>query len=150
MAEPLAARRETRDVHGRAVGLFALGLAGFIAAALVVLHLIFGVAPSPQPFAAGTGLPGSGRVMLETAPGAQVAAYEAEQDRLLATYGWVDRKAGIARIPIGAAMAVIASRGIADWGAGPEPADDDCTALLAVPRAPQAAPCLQPSGGPVP
>jgi hypothetical protein len=150
MAEPLAARRETRDVDGRVVGLFALGLAGFIAVALFLLRIIFGLAPSPQPFGAGTGLPGSGQVMLETAPGARAAAHEAEQDRLLATYGWVDRKAGIASSPIDTAMALIAARGIADWGASPKPADEECTALLSVPRAPPAAPCLQPPGGPVP
>jgi hypothetical protein len=150
MAEPLATRRENRDVDGRALALFALGLAAFIALALVVLHLLFGMAPSPQPFAAGTGLPGSGRVMLETAPDATASAYEAEQQRLLTTFGWADRGAGIARIPVDAAMAVVAARGIPDWGANPTPSDETCSALVSVPRAPQAAPCLQPPGGPVP
>jgi hypothetical protein len=150
MAEPLATPRETRDVDKRLVALFALGLAAFIALALVALRLIFGLAPSPQPFAAGTGLPGSGAVMLETDPDAAPNAYEAGQKRLLTTYGWVDRKAGIARIPIDAAIALIASRGIPDWNAAPAPPDPACAALLAVPRAPQAAPCLQPPGGPLP
>jgi hypothetical protein len=150
MAEPLATRRETRDVDARALGLFALALAGFIAVALVALRVIFGLAPSPQPFGAGTGLAASGHVMLETAPEATAAAYEAAEDRLLAGYGWVNRDAGIARIPIDTAMAIVAARGIADWGTTPAPTDPNCAALAAVPRAPQATPCLQPPGGPLP
>jgi hypothetical protein len=150
MAEPLATPRETRDVDKRLVALFALALAGFIAVALVTLRLIFGLAPSPQPFAAGTGLPGSGAVMLETDPDAARTAYETDQKRLLTTYGWVDRRAGIARIPIDAAMSIVVDRGIPDWNAAPAPPDPACAALLAVPRAPQAAPCLQPPGGPMP
>jgi hypothetical protein len=150
MAKPLATPRETRDVDKRLVALFALGLAAFIAVALVTLRLIFGLAPSPQPFAAGTGLPGSGAVMLETDPDSARTAYEADQKRLLTTYGWVDRKAGIARIPIDTAMSIVAARGIPDWNAAPATPDPACAALLAVPRAPQAAPCLQPPGGPAP
>jgi hypothetical protein len=150
MAEPLTIPRETRDVDKRRVALFGLALAAFIAIALLALRLIFGLAPSPQPFAAGTGLPGSGAVMLETDPASARIAYEAGQKRLLATYGWVDRDGGIARIPIDAAIAIVAARGIPDWDAAPAPPDPACAALLAVPRAPQAAPCLQPPGGPVP
>lgn len=150
MAEPAATRRENRDVDARALALFALGLVGFVAAALAVLHFLFGTAPSPLPFASGTGLPGSGRVMLETDPGASAASYEADQARRLASYGWVDRDHGIARIPVDAAVAILAVRGISDWGATPAPLDPSCAALASVPRAPQAAPCLQPPGGPQP
>jgi hypothetical protein len=85
MAEPLATGHETRDIDKRLVALFALALAGFIAVALLALRLIFGLAPSPQPFAAGTGLPGSGAVMLETDPDAARTAYETDQKRLLTT-----------------------------------------------------------------
>jgi hypothetical protein len=55
----------------------------------------------------------------------------------------MDRKAGIARIPIADAMQVIAERGIPDWGQDAVPAGDDECAMIGanVPRAPQSARC---------
>jgi hypothetical protein len=150
MTGPSALRRESRDVDGRALGLFAAGLTGFIALALVALRLMFGPASAPRPFGAGTDLFGSGRVTLQTDPAADASAYEAEQRRLLTSYGWVDRNAGIARIPVAAAMAIVASRGIADWGTKPPQDQTACSTLIEVPRTPRAAPCLAGSGGPVP
>ena len=40
------------------------------------------------------------------------AMREAEEDQL-ATYGWIDRRAGIVRIPIDRAMALLVERGLA-------------------------------------
>ena len=49
--------------------------------------------------------------LLQPAPQPDRVAYLAEKRRLLASYGWVDRQAGIARIPLDAAMALLAARG---------------------------------------
>jgi hypothetical protein len=51
---------------------------------------------------------------LEAAPQVPRAAYEAEKARLLTGYGWVDRQAGIARIPVEQAMRVLAARAAPD------------------------------------
>ena len=64
--------------------------------------------------------------------------------------GWVDRTAGIARIPIDDAMWAVVSNGLPDWSqpdaAALEPGD--CSLLAAaVPRTPQAQKCQQQSGG---
>lgn len=48
---------------------------------------------------------------LQTDPRADLAAFNARQQQALTGYGWVDRDAGIVRIPIDDAMAVIAARG---------------------------------------
>lgn len=48
---------------------------------------------------------------LQPAPQPDRVAYLAEKRRLLASYGWVDRRAGIARIPLDDAMALLAARG---------------------------------------
>lgn len=50
---------------------------------------------------------------LQAAPQDEKAAYFAEKDRLLHDYGWVDRQAGTARIPIEVAMDLLAARGAA-------------------------------------
>ena len=49
--------------------------------------------------------------LLQPAPQPDRVAYLAEKRRLLASYGCVDRQAGIARIPLDDAMALLAARG---------------------------------------
>ncbi|HEY2036869.1 MAG TPA: hypothetical protein VGG96_07640, partial [Steroidobacteraceae bacterium] len=49
---------------------------------------------------------------LQTDPTADLAAYVSKERRLLASYGWVDKKQGIAHVPIEIAMERLASRGI--------------------------------------
>jgi len=49
---------------------------------------------------------------LQVAPEADLAALRAREDAELNSYGWVDRKAGIIRIPIGRAMDLVVERGL--------------------------------------
>jgi hypothetical protein len=63
----------------------------------------------PRPFQGPTPL-------LQPAPQPDRAAYFAEKRRLLDSYGWVDRQAGIARIPLDDAMRLLAARGVATPG----------------------------------
>lgn len=49
--------------------------------------------------------------LLETSPQADLARYLQEKERLLHEYTWVDRKAGIARIPLDQAMHTLAEQG---------------------------------------
>lgn len=49
--------------------------------------------------------------LLQPAPQPDRAAYFEEKRRATGTYGWVDRQAGIARIPLDKAMKVMAARG---------------------------------------
>src|SRR5262245_19706558 len=48
---------------------------------------------------------------LQTDPRGDLQALRAGEDRTLTTYGWVDRNAGIVRIPIEQAMKLTAERG---------------------------------------
>ena len=54
-------------------------------------------------------------------PGATFADLRAAEDAELNSYGWVDRNAGIARIPIDRAMQLILEHGLPDVGAGQTP-----------------------------
>lgn len=49
---------------------------------------------------------------LEPDPLAPLARLRAEEDAVLTTYGWVDRKAGTVRIPIDRAMENLVERGL--------------------------------------
>jgi hypothetical protein len=59
---------------------------------------------------------------LQPHPLADRATYEARQRATLTQYAWVDRGAGIVRIPIGRAMQILAERGgPADTTTGSKP-----------------------------
>jgi hypothetical protein len=58
---------------------------------------------------------------LLTKPGASLAELRAAEDADLNSYGWVDRSAGMARIPIDRAMQLLLERGLPDVGAGQTP-----------------------------
>ncbi|MBZ9880754.1 hypothetical protein LB535_00175 [Mesorhizobium sp. CA10] len=137
---------ETRDVQPRVLLAFGGGLLLFIALAAIGVKLVFNTAPTWLPLPTDTGPEGPG---LQIAPWQDLAACRAEEDRQLKTLGWVDRKAGIARIPIDDAMWAVVSHGLPDWsqpgGASARPVD--CALLTAaVPRAPQAQNCQQQRG----
>jgi hypothetical protein len=57
---------------------------------------------------------------LETDEVGQLNGQRLHEEEILNTYGWVDQKAGIARIPIDRAMALIVQRGLATRPGGTE------------------------------
>ncbi len=115
--EPKAvADYEARDVSPRLVLAVALGL--FASMALSIL-LVFGIlrwiAPTTEPSAAifGSRQERAGP-RLEVSPGADRDAIQREAEGRLQGYGWADRAARTAHIPIDRAMAILASRGWPD------------------------------------
>lgn len=41
------------------------------------------------------------------------------EDNVLQTYGWIDKNAGVVRIPVARALDLIAQRGLPNWGGTP-------------------------------
>lgn len=97
-----------RDVNVRAIaiggGIIACGIALALGAAFLLLRER-GPAANTAPQAFKAPLP-----LLQTAPQIDRAGYFAEKERLTGSYAWVDRQAGIARIPVDQAMQVLAAR----------------------------------------
>jgi hypothetical protein len=132
MAEPGEAMLpERRDVSPGWITALAGALVLLLAVSLGALWLLYGrVSTGPT---IGYQRPD---------PEARLAAFEAQQQKSVSSLGWIDRQAGIARIPVADAMAIIARRGkLPDWTA-PAPKDAECAVLESqVPRNPAAANC---------
>lgn len=73
--------------------------------------------PSPVADHTGRRLPPEPR--LQVTPELDLRAYRAEEERRVASWGWVDEKAGIAHIPVERAMEIVASRGLPSRPARP-------------------------------
>lgn len=58
---------------------------------------------------------------LQEAPFEDLAALHQEERALLDGYGWVDERAGIARIPLDEAMKIVAEKGLPRWSPAPTP-----------------------------
>ncbi len=111
---------EESDVDFRGIMSFAGGL---FAVAVVVYVLIFGifrffdgregVKVAPEfPLAAEQGHREPPEPRLQTDPRQDLADLRAKEGDLLRSYGWVDRNAGVVRIPIDAAMKLTLERGL--------------------------------------
>jgi hypothetical protein len=76
--------------------------------------------PSMAPFATERELPPSPRLQVQ--PHLELKDYCAQQEAQVTTYGWVDQRAGVVRIPIDRAMDAQLARGLPSRPAGEVPA----------------------------
>ncbi|TPM26568.1 hypothetical protein [Mesorhizobium sp. B2-3-5] len=138
----VARHPEKRDVWPRALLGFGAGLLLFLAVAAIAIRLVFDTSPFWPPPGAST-LSNQASPALQPAPESDLAGFRAQEDRELQELGWVDRAAGIARIPIDEAMSALASHGLPDWGQQTATTGGGNCPLLAegVPRTPQADRC---------
>lgn len=119
---PAGRGHEERDLNVRAVGLFLVGLLLTVGAALLVVGWLFDyftvrqarLDVPPSRLAEARPMPPEPR--LQVAPLEDLKATRAAEDAALIGYGWVDRKAGIAKIPINRAMELLAERGLPAGG----------------------------------
>jgi hypothetical protein len=113
-------RYETSDVNVRAILTVGAGLAGgTIAVAVIIWFLVVFLADrsaqtGPREFPLAVTheqrLPPEPR--LQTNPREDLADLRRAEDQVLDSYGWVDKDAGIVRIPIDDAMRLTLERGL--------------------------------------
>ena len=113
-------QHEESDVNIRAIFGFGAGLMAVSLAVYVVVWLLFSYfdrreqssEPAGFPLAVGheTRLPPEPRLQVE--PREDLQRLRARQQALLDSYQWVDKGAGIVRIPIGEAMKLTLQRGL--------------------------------------
>jgi hypothetical protein len=119
-AENPAVHHETSDVNIRAILGFGAGLLLIAVAIHVAIWLLFGYFEGREaqhvqvdyPLAIGEGnrLPPEPRLQIN--PREDLRDLRAKEDAILESYGWVDRNAGVVRIPIAEAMKLTVQRGL--------------------------------------
>jgi hypothetical protein len=118
-----SSRSYDREVNVRAIVGFVLSL---VVLMLVVAAIMFVASgrlkehlaaqdppPSPLPEANEPYTPPLPH--LQSEPTADLAALRAEEDLVLSSYAWVDKDAGIVRVPIEEAMRRVARDGLPTW-----------------------------------
>jgi hypothetical protein len=111
---------EESDVNFRAIVGFGVGLIVVAAVVQLLIYVLFGYfnsregvqAPAEYPLASAQGQREPPEPRLQTNPRQDLADMRAKEDEQLTSYGWVDRNAGVVRIPIDAAMKLTLERGL--------------------------------------
>lgn len=111
---------EARDIKASSIVAagVALGLMIVVFGAVawgVYRHLAFRAAstsPPPNPLAAAHARQQPPTPRLQANPRRDLQEFRAHEDQWLESYGWVDRKGGVIRIPIDRAIALLVTRGL--------------------------------------
>lgn len=104
---------ERSDADHRLIGALAAGAAVFLATVPFVLLAAYPGADRLGQLPANSLQPPEPRLQVQ--PRADLQRQRADEDRRLATFGWVDREGRIARLPIEDAMRLLAARGLPGW-----------------------------------
>lgn len=109
---------ERRDMSVRLIGTFLGGLIVAVIAVFLMMWWLFGYYRASEirrseaisPLAEVRQIPPEPRLQVHGAK--DLKTFEAEENAVLQSYGWVDRQAGVVRIPIDRAMKLLAERGL--------------------------------------
>jgi hypothetical protein len=107
--------RSDRDVDFPRIVWFTVVLAITTLVVAVAVHVSLAVADrtprghAPSPLAVDRVPPGP---RLQASPPADMAAFRAHEDAILSSSGWIDEKAGVARIPIAFAKKRLLEKGL--------------------------------------
>lgn len=108
-------RHEARDANVRNLAFFGLGLLGLIIFGFVVTEIAFHYfagAPAKPPSALFTKQQMPPPPLLQEHSGLELQNYLKQEHQALDSYGWVDRKSGVVRIPISRAMDLLLQKGL--------------------------------------
>lgn len=118
---------ETTDVDTWAIGKFAIALVLISIAAMAMLMGLFhyfitreGAMP-PKAYSSldKAEVRQPPEPQLETSPVQQLAEERAAEDKILDSYGWVDKQHGVVRLPIDQAIDLLAKKGLPSRAAAP-------------------------------
>ena len=103
---------ETRDIQITPIGVAGVALVALIVFSMVAMLILMKYyevreaadSPPANPLAAQFARTTPPAPQLQTHPAADIAAFRAQEDAVLNGYGWVNKTAGVVRIPIARAM----------------------------------------------
>lgn len=122
--ESIEAGHETKDVHARGVWFTALGIVVVSILIMLAMVLMFRLLQrrhneaeetaatqevAPSVLASAPSFP---QPRLQVDPQMDLATFRAREDAQLNDYGWIDKNAGVVRIPIDQAINLIVQRGL--------------------------------------
>ena len=118
-ASPNGHAHEKTDASTRPVFQLIVGLAVFVAAAMVVMAILFGYFTeretafdtSSSPLAKEAAMAASGP-QLQPNPHVDLEKLRLDENAYLTSYGWVDQREGLVHIPIERAIELMAERGL--------------------------------------
>lgn len=126
-----------RGITAFVVGLAAVSLVAFLWMWSLAVRAKLGLIakdPAPSPMPEANQPRPRPAVALQADPNGDMARFRAQEEAALATYAWVDREAGVARIPVDRAIELVAEQGLPQ----PAPATPAAPAPPASPAAPAA------------
>lgn len=124
MAEPnissktIQAGHELSDLSSKHIALFGLSLAVLLIGVVLVTYILHEhysavqtrTQAPPSPLASAREPTPEPRLLVT--PGQDLKTLRAAEESILKTYGWIDRKNGIVRIPVDRAIEILAQRGL--------------------------------------
>ena len=107
---------EKGDVHFRGVLIFAVALAVGVVLTLALVGGMIALLAQQSPSSMRASPTGTPSVvppppLLQAQPWQDLRRYREEQSRILSNYAWIDRTAGVVRIPVERAMELVIERG---------------------------------------
>ena len=133
--------RDVRNPHTRYerrtmnVRLVLMTMAGLVVAGVLIHFFVAGLwtmleknsraaDESKRPMLSSTPAPGEPQRLppeprLQADPVSDLHRMREAEDNVLQTYGWVDKNAGVVRIPVARALDLLAQRGLPNWGGAP-------------------------------
>lgn len=117
-AKHISAGHETQDANVRAIVISGIAFAAGIALALLLVLVMFRVLASHRPVLSSSNplaeterqqFPPQPRI--EEHPALELEQLRKHEESILSTYGWIDKKAGVVRIPIDRAIELQLQRG---------------------------------------
>ncbi|MGH9326070.1 MAG: hypothetical protein ACRD2B_05205 [Terriglobia bacterium] len=107
---------ETRDADIRKLVIMGISMAALIIGGFIATEIMFHYFVGPRPIKSPTTLFTRGQTppapLIQEHSGLELQQYLKQENHILDSYGWVDRKAGIVRIPIDRAMALLLQKGL--------------------------------------
>jgi hypothetical protein len=115
-AESIEAGHELRDLSAKNIGLFGLSLAILLVAVVIFTYWLHehyatvAIRTQPPPSPLSSAREPTPEPRLSVTPGEDIKALRAAEDSILKSYGWIDAKNGIVRIPVERAIEILAQR----------------------------------------
>jgi hypothetical protein len=117
-AESIEAGHEVRDLSPKNIALFGLSLAILLVVVVIVTYWLHehyaavAIRTQAPPSPVSSAREPTPEPRLSVTPGEDIKALRAAEDSILKSYGWIDAKNGIVRIPVDRAIEILAQRGL--------------------------------------